>query len=50
MELLYFGRIKTKDTAKARQKEFYFPTFPKPRTLAAILVQTTLQDEWNKKT
>ena len=32
---MYIGRIK-KDTAKARQEEFYFPTFPKPRTLAAI--------------
>jgi hypothetical protein len=29
--------LNTKDTAKARQKEFYFPTFPKPRTLAANL-------------
>lgn len=34
---MYTGRIKTKDTAKARQEEFYFPTFPKPRTLYAIM-------------
>ena len=32
-----FGRIKTKDTAKARQLEFYFPTFPELWTLAVIV-------------
>jgi hypothetical protein len=30
----------TKDTAKARQEEFYFPTFPKPRTLCVTFKTT----------
>jgi hypothetical protein len=31
--------LNKKDTAKARQEEFYFPTFPKPRTLAVMFGQ-----------
>jgi hypothetical protein len=42
---LYIGRINTKDTAKARQEEFYFPTFPKPRTLAASKCDTLLMQK-----
>ena len=30
IELLYIGRIKLKVTAKAKQGEFYCPTFAKP--------------------
>lgn len=35
IELLYIGRIKRKDTAKAKQEGFYCPTFAKPCPLAA---------------